>query len=75
VSAAARSPVVARKTAHLLAAYHRLDARFAAVFERLGLWRLRDTALEAALSIADGTVSPSEPPTGVIVRPGENPRR
>jgi hypothetical protein len=74
-SAAARSTIVARKTAHLLAAYHRLDARFATVFERLGLWRLRDAALEAVLvdTPAAGAVSPGEPPAGIIVRPGDNP--
>jgi len=66
LEAAAKGPRVTRKTACLLDAYCRLDARFGEVFERLGLGGLRQTGADAASF--GSPVQPLELPVGEVVR-------
>jgi hypothetical protein len=61
-------PRVARKVGLLMAAYIGLDARFGALFARLGLGDLQPAQLDSA---EEGvTVSPMAIPSGHVVQPG-----
>ena len=68
-----RHPIVAKKTAMLMAAFSLLDNRMTAVFDRLGIARFR-SAFEGTLK--EGVALPQiQIPVPTVVLPGDSKRR